>query len=330
MRSLSTLVLLFFLSLSAAAQFPPAAGQPGSTAIHKDSSLIAAWAVSCTVQRGYQDISDTALGLANVGDSSMALGPAGTAGVVSLGDGGRAILSFAEPMPNGPGWDFAVFENSFSDDYLELAFVEVSSDGLNFFRFPATSLSQDSLQVGSFGSLDPTQINNLAGKYRALFGTPFDLDELSGTPGLDLDAISHIKIIDVVGSLQDSFATYDHLGNKINDPWPTPFPSGGFDLDAVAVLNHPSASAHNPVQNSDITLFPNPAGQQVHLQWNHPEALQFLGLYNALGQLVYHVPEPEAASEFSISVAAFPPGNYIWLAQSNSQRITQKLRIQHD
>jgi len=59
------------------------------------------------------------------------------------------------------GFDFAVFENSFNDSFLELAFVEVSSDGINFVRFPATSNTQTDVQITGFGTIDPTYINNL-------------------------------------------------------------------------------------------------------------------------------------------------------------------------
>ena len=108
----------------------------------------------------------------------MAIGTPGN-GIVSLGDGGYAVLSFERPIKNGPGWDFAIFENSFSDTFLELGLVEVSSDGLNYFQFESTSLTQDTLQIDAFGSINPEMINNLAGKYRATFGTPFDLEELA-------------------------------------------------------------------------------------------------------------------------------------------------------
>ena len=46
---------------------------------------------------------------------------------------------------NGNSWDFCVFENAFNDSFLELGFVEVSSNGNDFYRFPSTSFTQDSL-----------------------------------------------------------------------------------------------------------------------------------------------------------------------------------------
>ena len=218
-------------------QFHPPAGQNGTSAIFKDSNIFVNWADRCLLQRGYMSIAVPDSGFASVGDTSSACGGAGMNGVLSLGDGGIATLGFPYPITNGPGYDFAVFENSFSDDYLEMAFVEVSSDGLNFFRFPSVSNTQDSVQCGPFGLSDASKINNLAGKYRMNFGTPFDLQELQGTPGLDLNYVTHIRVIDVIGSVDSAYASFDIQGKKINDPWPTLFPSSGFDLDAVGVIH---------------------------------------------------------------------------------------------
>ena len=230
------LVCCLCVVMSLSAQFHPPVGWAGTSAIHKDSSVFVNWASSCQIIRGYQDISSP-LAFASVGDSTSALGAAGDNNIVSLGDAGEAILQFPFPISDADGYDFAVFENSFSDDYLELAFVEVSSDGENFVRFPATSHTQDTLQLGPFDLLDATKINNLAGKYRMYYGTPFDLQELIGISSLDIHHITHVKIIDVTGSLLNNYASFDQLGNTINDPWPTPFASSGFDLDAVGIIH---------------------------------------------------------------------------------------------
>ncbi|MCB9195546.1 MAG: T9SS type A sorting domain-containing protein, partial [Flavobacteriales bacterium] len=151
-----------------------------------------------------------------------------------------------------------------SDNFLELAFVEVSSDGINFFRFPATSEIQDTLQTDGFGSSDPTEINNLAGKYRAQYGTPFDLEELIGTNGLDINHITHVRVIDVIGSISENYASYDQYGNAINDPYPTDFPAGGFDLDAVGVINH-DISASIGTSNKDFKLYPALTSDLINL-----------------------------------------------------------------
>jgi hypothetical protein len=284
---LVSLLVVVFFPLLVKGQFPPAAGQTGSTAIYKDSSVIVAWANGCEIFRGWQNIADTSLGKANTGDSSMALGAAGTNGVVSLGDAGMAVLTFEKPIVNGASWDFAVFENSFSDLFLELAFVEVSSDGENYFRFPSTSLTDTLSQLGPFDELmDATKINNLAGKYRVLYGTPFDLQELEGIAGLDLNNITHVKIIDVVGSLDSNYASYDAFNHKINDPWPTPFGSSGFDLDAVGVIHQALASVPEDLKGGNIVVYPNPAKEVVHVILKNVNQKTTIALLNINGELL--------------------------------------------
>jgi len=282
--ALVTGVIVFCCTLFCRAQFPPPAGQPGSTAIFKDSSVFVGWATGCKVKRGYIKISDTSFtyledNKANYGAEGSALGKADEA-PVSLGDGGWAILTFDKPVTNGPGYDFAVFENGLNDTFLELAFVEVSSDSIHFFRFPSISNTQTTTQIGTFGAIDATKINNLAGKYRILFGTPFDLEELNGTPGLDVNKITHIKIIDAVGCIQPAYATHDSNGKIVNDPWPTPFNTCGFDLDAVGVLHFSSSSQDEPV-----FLFPNPVIDKVTINLQAGSWFDLL-LQDASGKIV--------------------------------------------
>jgi hypothetical protein len=242
--------------------YPPPVGQPGTTAIYKDSSVFISWAVACKVTRGLQDISNPSLGYASAGDSTFATGKAQVNGPVSLGDGGFAICTFNDPVRNGPGADFAVFENGFDDTFLELAFVEVSSDGINYYRFPSHSLSDTTTQTSSFGTTDATKINNLAGKYRGGYGLPFDLQELSGKPGLNINSVTHILVRDVIGSINSNYATRDSYNNKVNDPWPTAFPQSGFDLDAIGVINSSVITFNIEEQNiSSCNLYPNPVSE---------------------------------------------------------------------
>ena len=284
--------LLYLLTVSSYAQFPPPAGETGTTALAKDSSAFVAWATGCSITRGLMDISIPDSGYASAGDSSMAIG--NNNGIVSLGDGGTAILTFNNAIRNGQGWDFAVFENSFSNDFLELAFVEVSSDGINYFRFPATSYTQDTLQVSSFGLIDATKTNNLAGKYRALFGTPFDLEELVNEVGLDVNNITHVKIIDVVGCILDAYATHDQYGNKINDPWSTLFPSGGFDLDAVGVIHQAPMSIDEVSIVSQFNIYPNPVNENSVLQYQLSQSsIVRIEISDVTGKIVFALPEDQ-------------------------------------
>jgi hypothetical protein len=148
-------------------------------------------------------------------------------------------MTFEHGIKNGDGWDFAVFENSFSDTFLELGYVEVSTDGICFARFDNVSLTKD--PVGEFGSVDYTEIHGFAGKYRQGLGTPFDLADLAYkievTSGqVDLDRIYYVKVVDIVGNgscMENRPPGWGDNG-PIYDPYPT-HGSAGFDLDAVAV-----------------------------------------------------------------------------------------------
>ncbi len=285
MKIIYHIILLFFAVLyqSGFAQYPPPVGQEGSTAIHKDSSVFIDWASTCTVERGFLDISQPELGFVDYGFEEEATGQADNS-VVSLGDAGVATLSFETPLANGEGFDFAVFENGFTDSFLELAFVEVSSDGENYVRFNNVSLTQTGEQVGGFGELNTELINNLAGKYRVEYGTPFDLQELTDITGLDVNHITHVRIVDVVGCIQDNYARYDSEGHKINEPWPTPFPSGGFDLDAVGVINNINSLSVTENDSFEMVVYPNPIPENVsslQLRFNadnKPDLYSIIGL----------------------------------------------------
>lgn len=291
--------------------YPPAAGEPGSTAIHFSDNLFVSWASSVEVERGYINIADPEFTIG--GSNKVSYGePEDAVGipddrVVSLGDGGTAIAQFENPVENGPGFDFAVFENGFNNTYLELAFVEVSSNGIDFFRFPSHSLTQTSTQTGSFGDTDPADIHNLAGKYRSMFGTPFDLDDLEDHPLLDKNRITHIKIIDVVGSIDPEYASYDSFGNIINDPFPTPFESGGFDLDGIGVINQKLNKAD--FSKPDLRIYPNPASDYFQISG---EKLQFgLIVYTVNGEEVLSV--KNAATAEKINISNLNPGTYLVL-----------------
>ena len=304
--------LLFSLyALVSIAQYAPAAGQAGSTAIHMDSSVIMAWANQCVITRGWQNIANQSLGKTTVGSQNSAIGKTDN-DVVSLGDGGTAFMQFAQAIANGPGPDFAVFENSFNDFFLELAFVEVSSDGINFFRFPTHSLTQIDSQITTFGQLQATKIHNLAGKYRATYGTPFDLEALNNTVGLDIMHITHVKIIDVVGSIDSLYASYDSDNHKINDPFPTPFPNSGFDLDAVAVM-HIATSINNPNSKINFHFFPNPATTQLML---YSEKQALLRIYSIQGQLLKK--QNLVIGKNTINISRLPKGAYLFYLRTNT------------
>jgi hypothetical protein len=260
--------------------------------MYKDSSAFEGWASNCIVTRGYQDIAIISGGYATVGVDSNGTRKASVNPVVSLGDGGSAILTFTSPIKNGAGYDFAVFENSFSDVFLELAFVEVSSDGINYFRFPCTSNTQILTQIGPFDNTgDATKLNNLAGKYRANYGTPFDLQELQSIVGLNINNITHVKIIDVVGNINAPYATFDKNSIPINDPYPTAFGSGGFDLDAVGVINQlPVGLNELELLKASVHLYPNPTNRFINIVSNNYD-IKSLVLTDVNGRMILEAVE---------------------------------------
>lgn len=257
-RGLSTLMLILAgasngLCDGPAFPFAPAAGQSGSTAIHRLDGAFVGWA------NGYTNVQYGAAVDETWKTPTKALGQAeGTSyDIVCLGRGGQITLTFSEGITDGAGYDFAVFENSVSDTFLELGWVEVSSDGIHFVRFPNYSYTAG--PVGSFGDVDPTYVYGFAGKYRQAYGTPFDLAELQwvsdviagGTNGfssayadaflanypyLDVSSVHYVRIVDVVGD----GSGFDAEGYIVYDPYPTTG-SAGFDLDAIGVIHQPAA-----------------------------------------------------------------------------------------
>jgi len=316
--------LLLLFTIPVISQYAPGAGIQGTTAIHKDSSVFVNWAKNCSVTVGQEDISNPQSNLASAGDSSMAIGSPGN-GIVSLGDGGEAILTFERFIQNGPDWDFAIFENSFSNTFLELGFVEVSSNGTDYFRFPATSLTQDTIQIDAFGSVNPTDINNLAGKYRANYGTPFDLEELINEPNLDVSSISHIKIIDVVGSINNNYCNYDQYSNKINDPFPTPFTSSGFDLDAVGVINEAALDILN-INHSDFLRIIKISNRCIEYRLNSNQSEQFnVTIFDLTGKVIFQKSEIISnKSQNIIELKSFKSGIYLLNIFTKENNYTKK------
>ena len=305
-------LLLILISFQLKSQFGAPPGEPGTTAIHKDSSIIIGWASGIQVQRGLIDIAnptamDAGTNEASYGDPQNAVGPAGgnSTDVVSLGDSGIATLTFDYAIVDRPGPDFCVFENGFGDDFIELAFVEVSSDGINFVRFPATSQIPTAQQVGPFETIDLEQMHNLAGKYRQGYGTPFDLSDVQDSSGIDVQNITHVRIVDVVGSIDPNYASFDAQGTLINDPYPTDFASGGFDLDGVGVIHFEGDVNVSSHLQKQITVYPNPTSQQSTVYFNGSTDNTTLRIVNAQGKII--VDKYVKNNSFTID---FSPGMY--------------------
>lgn len=231
--------------------------QPGGIYLHQDNRvnpLFFGWAEGVAVYAPAPGVAPT------WANSLLALGPVtgDHFDIVSLGDlsatqiangvvPGSITLTFAEPLRDKTGADFVVFENGLvslggagvaGQILAELAYVEVSSDGGTFVRFPSRSLTP--ARVGALGTIDVSNVFGLAGKHaNALgesWGTPFDLAWLKQDPQVtagrvNLEAVTHVRIVDIPGD--GSFL--DSTGARIYDAWVT-VGSGGHDLEAIGVI----------------------------------------------------------------------------------------------
>jgi hypothetical protein len=269
-------VFILFAFTSVGQSFAPEPGVVGSTAIHADSSVIVEWATNVAISRGYLDITVPGLGFATYGTAQDAIGPADGLSVVSLGDGGEAIIQLEQPIYDGPGPDFAIFENGFIDHYMEFAFVEVSTNGVDFVRFVNTSEIPTAVQFDNFTTSDCRMVNNLAGKYRQSYGTPFDLNELIDSSAVDIMEVNYIRLIDVVGAIDPMLGSVDSYGNTINDPYPTPFESCGFDLDAIGLIHVQGLDVYEDQQVA--RLYPNPFGSSLNVELNGQHSLSLIDL----------------------------------------------------
>lgn len=176
----------------------------------------------------------------------------GSFDVCTLGVGGSATLAFDVVIADGPGADLSVFENALTFAgavFSEVAWVEVSTDGVNFARFPnryagpSTGLPGFTAPWGTYSGLTggaPTLANVATNSIDPLNpvvsgGEAFDLADLQLDPlvqngTVNLAQVNFVRIVDIPHA-----SGLDSFGNVI---WDNSGASGSGDFDAVAVLQH--------------------------------------------------------------------------------------------
>jgi hypothetical protein len=162
-------------------------------------------------------------------------------------------------------------------------------------------------------------INNLAGKYGSGFGTPFDLQELSGFTGLDVNHVTHVRLIDVIGSITNHACT-DSSAFVINDPYPTNYPTGGFDLDAVGAIHFASTTQIADVNTRLFTISPVPCYNVLQIA----SQLRLEGsLIDAVGRPLLPV---TLEKECSLDMCGIPAGHYyLRLTDSNGNTWNERI-----
>jgi len=208
-----------------------------------------------------------------LGPPSGAGAGGGSLGACSLGYGGTAVCEFVDNIAlDGPGPDLIVFENPFyfgscewndatqHAAWNETALVEVSQDGIEWFRFPC-NYQPDNTTCGIQPCANPSSFSGLAG-IRPVYASVGDNGSLkngidptdpatAGGDSFDLADVGlawcrFVRLIDT-GDINDAPGTerYDDNGDLIMDfgkvsvLGATPG-CAGFDGDAIAAVHSAS------------------------------------------------------------------------------------------
>ena len=258
-NSILTLAITLAITTSVLAASSPVSPPASATGVPVNQVKLFANAVtdySPSIRAENNNTPANAIGAAD--GLTVSLGDLTSAELTAGDTPGAITVEFSHRVFDGPGADLAVFENAFDFSlsglpdfvFAELAFVEVSTNGADFARFPAISqnilpdangtLDPDEIFTDfgtNFAGVDSTNIKNLAGIHNSGFGTPFDLAELASDAlvlagAVDLNDIRFVRMIDIPGTGD----ILDSVGNPIFDASLTEL-TGGFDLDAVGGIN---------------------------------------------------------------------------------------------
>lgn len=226
--------------------------------------------------------------------ANEALGPPLGAGLfegsfdtTTLGVGGVLTLELGNRCVDGIGADLLVCENPFlvgggPTSFVEACFVEVSSDGTHFARFPARYAGPPGPFLpftgnppgwyAGFAGVHPVRANPAAGVDPQDLvnggGDAFDLADLAGHPAVlsgdvDLTDIAFVRLLDI-----ESGGATDDAGATIWDCGIDSISSA--DIDAVVAINSDANAAQGRPQ---VELSLDAAGF-LWLQASDPDGLK--------------------------------------------------------
>ncbi len=211
----------------------------------------------------------------------------GSFDTTTLGVGGVLTLELGNRCVDGTGTDLLVCENPFlvgggSTSFVEACFVEVSSDGTHFARFPTRYSGPPGPFLpftgnppgwyAGFAGVHPVRANPVAGidpqDLVAAGGDAFDLADLAGHPAVlsgdvDLSDIAFVRLVDI-----ESGGATDDSGTTV---WDCGIDSvSSTDIDALVAVN----SDANVAQGRPLVELSLDAAGFLWLQVSDPDGLK--------------------------------------------------------
>ena len=117
----------------------------------------------------------------------------------------------------------------------------------------------------------------------------------------------------------------DVIGNNASDGWLLKVDSMGCEIPlCVTGTDEPEAPAP---KTGSLTLYPNPAGQSVTVDWNPPGIEGRLELWSTGGVLLEQVEVSAAEASKTVDISALPKGIYFVRLQTERGSVTKKLVV---
>ena len=126
------------------------------------------------------------------------------------------------------------------------------------------------------------------------------------------------KLIRVVYYKYYNVHSYDAFGHIVNDPWPTPFNSCGFDLTGVGVIHQKTVGIEDH-DVTHITVYPNPCNDRIYVNLDEVQRVE---LYNMNGRLL-EIIQPDD-THFMLDMQQYPAGLYLLRVGNGVQKIMKR------
>jgi hypothetical protein len=107
----------------------------------------------------------------------------------------------------------------------------------------------------------------------------------------------------------------------VNDPWPTPFDTGGFDFDAVGVIHNMTDGIPGDTEPLTVVLYPNPLSGYARFRAVNAEKTTY-SIFSVTGALLL---EGSFSSSITLDLSFLSPG--IYTARTTNQHKTSVIKF---